>query len=149
MPGLTPSSACFGTNLCNNQCRKCSKLWMIVSSHSLETACGLKCMWPNLRDLVILKSPAVDFTSKNICEKYLTYNSTVSEGMSEGTCVSPRLRQSTTPDMSYCHTVHHEKQRGCCKLHKCLQNSPCEHLQGSGHLVPLVQIFSAESPSSK
>ena len=39
---------------------------MIASSHSLETACGLKCMWPNLRDLVILKSPAVDFTG----EKY-------------------------------------------------------------------------------
>ena len=69
--------------------------------HSLQFDCGLKCMRPNLGDLIILKSPEDGgiFLLLRIffLVLYFSHSSTVSWGISEGTRVSPRLRQSTTP----------------------------------------------------
>ena len=79
-----------------------AKISFIVHDlHSLQFDCGLKCMRPNLGDLIILKPPEDGgiflLLSIFFLQLYFSHSSTVSWGISEGTRVSPRLRQSTTP----------------------------------------------------
>ena len=71
---------------------------LIPDSHSLQFDCGLKRMRPNLGDLIVLKSPENIFVGQTRCfSSPMTHSSTVSWGMSGGTRVRPRSRQSTTP----------------------------------------------------